>query len=101
MGCGNEGGRVDVASRVDHAAPYRAVDRLKAVDARRVRVEADLADAIHRRVHLELMRPLVPTHAPVEETAVRARRPIRWRFEVSDARRTFRYSGIPTPRSKD
>jgi hypothetical protein len=27
-----------------------------------------LADAIHRRVHLEMMRPLVPKHAPVEET---------------------------------
>ncbi len=37
-------------------------------DARRERVEAELADAIHRRVHLELLRPLVPKHAPVEET---------------------------------
>jgi len=33
--------------------------------------------------------------------ADRARRPIRWRFKVSDARRKFRYSGITTPRSKD
>jgi len=33
--------------------------------------------------------------------ADRARRPIRWRFRVSDARRKFRYSGITTPRSKD
>jgi transposase len=30
-----------------------------------------------------------------------ARRPIRWSFKVSDARRKFRYSGITTPRSKD
>lgn len=33
--------------------------------------------------------------------ADRARRPIRWRFKVSDARRKFRYDGITTPRSKD
>lgn len=33
--------------------------------------------------------------------ADRERRPIRWRFRVSDARRKFRYSGITTPRSKD
>ena len=40
----------------------------KLSDARRERVEADLADAIHRRVHLQLMRPLVPKRAPIEET---------------------------------
>lgn len=28
------------------------------------------------------------------------RRPIRWRFSVSDARRVFRYSGIITPRTR-
>jgi hypothetical protein len=33
--------------------------------------------------------------------ADRTRRPIRWRFKVSDARRKFRYAGITTPRSKD
>jgi hypothetical protein len=34
----------------------------------RARVEADLADAVCRRVHYELLRPLVPKHAPVENT---------------------------------
>lgn len=33
--------------------------------------------------------------------ADRARRPIRWRFKVADARRKFRYDGITTSRSKD
>jgi len=28
------------------------------------------------------------------------RRPIRWRFSISDARRVFRYSGIITPRTR-
>lgn len=37
-------------------------------DPRRERIEADLADAIYRRVQLELQRPLVPKHAPVEDT---------------------------------
>jgi hypothetical protein len=37
-------------------------------DEGRARVEADLADAIWRRVHYELLRPLVPKHAPVEQT---------------------------------
>lgn len=45
-----------------------ALAKLKPVDARRERVEADLADAIERRVHLELMRPLAPKRAPVEDT---------------------------------
>ena len=30
----------------------------------------------------------------------RERRPIRWRFTVSDARRVFRYDGILTPREQ-
>jgi len=58
---------LDIA-RADEGRARCALARLKELDARRERVEADLADAIHRRVHLELMRPLVPTHAPVEET---------------------------------
>ena len=33
--------------------------------------------------------------------ADRARRPIRWKFTVKDARRLFRYDGIITRRSKD
>lgn len=41
---------------------------LTALDARRERVEADLAEAIERRVYLELMRPLAPKHARVADT---------------------------------
>ena len=39
-----------------------------ATDERRARVVGELKDAIWRRVHLELIRPLVPKHAPVEDT---------------------------------
>lgn len=39
-----------------------------ASDQRRARVAADLEDAIWRRVHLELLRPFVPKHAPVADT---------------------------------
>jgi hypothetical protein len=35
---------------------------------RRTRVEADLADAVQRRVVLELARPLIPARAPIEQT---------------------------------
>lgn len=55
-------------ARADEGRARCALARLKVIDTKRDRVEADLADAIHRRVHLELMRPLVPNHAPVEET---------------------------------
>jgi hypothetical protein len=55
-------------ARADEGRARCALAALTSDDARRERVEADLADAIHRRVHLELMRPLVPTHAPVEDT---------------------------------
>lgn len=37
-------------------------------DQRRARAEADLADAIQRRVALELARPLIPQRAPIEQT---------------------------------
>lgn len=55
-------------ARADEGRARCRLAELAALDRRRERVEADLADAIHRRVHLELMRPLVPKHAPVEET---------------------------------
>lgn len=55
-------------ARADEGRARCALAELKPVDTRRERVEADLADAIDRRVHLELMRPLVPKHAPVEDT---------------------------------
>lgn len=37
-------------------------------DQRRTRAETDLADAIQRRVALELARPLIPKHAAIEQT---------------------------------
>jgi hypothetical protein len=55
-------------ARADEGRARCRLAELGALDARRERVESDLADAIHRRVHLELMRPLVPKHAPVEQT---------------------------------
>ena len=39
-----------------------------ATDERRARVAAELEDAIWRRVHLGLIRPFVPKHAPLAET---------------------------------
>ncbi|HET9749072.1 MAG TPA: hypothetical protein VFS06_07190, partial [Casimicrobiaceae bacterium] len=55
-------------ARADEGRARCQLAELKPFDKRRERVEADLADAIHRRVHLELMRPLVPKHAPIEDT---------------------------------
>lgn len=55
-------------ARADEGRARCALAALDPLDTRRERVEADLADAIHRRVHLELQRPLVPKHAPVEDT---------------------------------
>jgi len=37
-------------------------------DKRRARAEADLIDAIQRRVTLEFARPLIPDRAPIEQT---------------------------------
>lgn len=55
-------------ARADEGRARCALAKLELADKRRERFEADLADAVHRRIHLELMRPLVPTHAPVEDT---------------------------------
>lgn len=55
-------------ARADEGRARCALAALDPLDRRRERLEADLADAIHRRVHLELQRPLVPKHAPVEDT---------------------------------
>ena len=55
-------------ARADEGRARCALAALEPLDRRRERLEADLADAIHRRVHLELQRPLVPKHAPVEDT---------------------------------
>lgn len=55
-------------ARADEGRARCALATLALDNARRERVEVDLADAIQRRVQLELMRPLVPKHAPVEDT---------------------------------
>jgi hypothetical protein len=63
--------RIERALTIARANEGRArckLAELTALDARRDRVEADLAEAIERRVYLELMRPLAPKHAAVENT---------------------------------
>jgi hypothetical protein len=55
-------------ARADEGRARCKLAELAALDARRERVEADLAEAIEQRVYLELMRPLVPKHAAVEDT---------------------------------
>jgi hypothetical protein len=56
-------------ARADEGRAHCALAGLAPDDREgRARVEADLADAICRRVHYELLRPLVPKHAPVENT---------------------------------
>lgn len=63
--------RIERALTLARAEEGRArckLAELPALDARRERVEHDLADAIERRVLLELLRPLVPKHAAVEDT---------------------------------
>jgi hypothetical protein len=56
-------------ARADEGRAHCALAGLAPGDVEgRTCVEADLADAIWRRVHYELLRPLVPKHAPVEET---------------------------------
>jgi hypothetical protein len=57
-------------ARTDEGRARVALSKLppSGADKRRAQVEADLEDAIWRRIHLEMMRPLVPKHAPVEDT---------------------------------
>ena len=57
-------------ARADEGRARCALAKLSpsATDRRHASVAADLQDAIWRRVHLELMRPFVPKHAPVAET---------------------------------
>lgn len=55
-------------ARADEGRARCKLADLPALDGRRHRVEADLAEAIEQRVYLELMRPLVPKHAAVEDT---------------------------------
>jgi hypothetical protein len=63
--------RVERALTIARAEEGRARCALAACkpdDARHEQLKAELAEAIERRVRLELMRPLVPKHAPVEDT---------------------------------
>jgi hypothetical protein len=47
--------------------------------------------------HLHSLKSRVAAWRPCAD---RARRPIRWKFTVRDARRVFRYDGIITRRSE-
>jgi hypothetical protein len=60
--------RALTAARAHEGRARCLLAKLDLSDARREHAEADLAEAIHLRVHLELLRPLVPKHAPVEQT---------------------------------
>jgi hypothetical protein len=55
-------------ARAEEGCARWALAGLKPDDARHEQVKAELVEAIERRVQLELMQPLVPTHAPVENT---------------------------------
>jgi hypothetical protein len=55
-------------ARADESRAQRALAGKNLTDERRARIEAELADAIQRRVALELARPLIPRHAPIEQT---------------------------------
>jgi len=55
-------------ARADEGRARCALAAENLTDKRRARAEADLADAIQRRVPLELARPLIPDRAPIEQT---------------------------------
>ena len=57
-----------IARADEGSAHYALAGLAPGDDEGRARIEADLAEAIWRRVHYELLRPLIPKHAPVEET---------------------------------
>jgi hypothetical protein len=54
--------------RADEGRARCALAAESLTDKRRTRAESDLADAIQRRVALELARPLIPDRAPIEQT---------------------------------
>jgi hypothetical protein len=63
--------RIERALRLVRAEEGRARCQLAALasdDRKRPRVEEDLRDAIERRVHLEMIRPLHPKRAKLEDT---------------------------------
>lgn len=55
-------------ARDDEGDARRMLARTPAGHPRRERYEQDLADSLERQRDLEAIRPLFPTHAPVEET---------------------------------
>jgi hypothetical protein len=55
-------------ARDDEGDARRLIARTPAGHPRRERYEQDLADSLERQRTLEAIRPLFPTHAPVEET---------------------------------
>ena len=55
-------------ARDDEGDARRLLARTPAGHPRRERYEHDLADSLERQRDLEAIRPLFPTHAPVEET---------------------------------
>lgn len=55
-------------ARADEGRARCALAAANLTDKRRARVESDLVDAIQRRVVLELARPMIPKHAPIEQT---------------------------------
>jgi hypothetical protein len=60
--------RALAVARADEGRARCALAALAPDDPRCERIHAELEDAVTRRVHLELQRPLVPKHAPVEDT---------------------------------
>jgi hypothetical protein len=55
-------------AHTDEGRARRVLADKNTTDKRRTRAESELADAIQRRVALELARPLIPKHAPIEQT---------------------------------
>lgn len=55
-------------ARADEGRARRELANKNATDKQRARAEDELADALHRRVACELARPLIPKHAPIEQT---------------------------------
>jgi hypothetical protein len=55
-------------ARDDEGDARRLLARIPVGHPRRERLEEDLADSLERQRDLEAIRPLFPTHAPVEET---------------------------------
>jgi hypothetical protein len=63
--------KLERALRIARAAEgdaRRALARLPAGDERRDEIERELAESLQWQRHFEDIRPLIPTHAPVEET---------------------------------